>query len=669
MNTARLNHRTPFLGRVDIVPHAGAGSLTAWGQDVSETGIFLQTTQPFAVGDNVSIRFEVDGLEVHVRAATVVWLKKFEAINIDGKPAGVGLRFVSIDPPARAALRRLTAVKVANDTPANDTSVVNSLLPQPLMPLPPLSRSIIQAAGGRDLDDTQDLLPPSSLPRHTGEAISLPPLQFTQVPSTATPTLVPQVRSLADDVNLTSESRVFAGVPDAPRPITMLPRLRSLPPTKAPPLPMTTSIISPSAVLNSNPPLNAAVTQPMHSLPPIDAVDVFADWTFAKADGSAAVGSGIDEQAATTPPTIIDVADDAAALQLRFSSELLEELGDELGDELTPDPTTILNPSILEARSAPPVAADDSFSASDFFAADNSARRDDSPGLGTLNTIDDSGAYSFGPVSVSTPPTMSAVPKASPPMSVVSIAGESRLGSERRQPRRESARRSVQVAAVLLVAGCAAGGVVGMMSRASQKTAPSTSVTTAEVTDAALVAPAVMGVADAEAELFGKKRKSPAPVHVAVAQPAPVQIEVPVAVLAKLDAPKVDAPKVAAIHVAAPNVDRAEKGEATLTSTQPAAKKSPLTTKPGRLEVDLPEGGRVKKVFALAGPSRVVIDFEQARLPAAPVTIGEDGTLELRFGKPDAGTQRVVIVLDSAQKPDAVDARLDGDRLIATWHR
>ena len=651
MHTARLNHRTPFLGRVDVVPHAGVTSLQAWGQDVSETGMFLQTTQPFAVGDSVSIRFEVDGLEVHVRAATVVWVRRFEPVAVDGKSPGIGLRFVSIDPPARAALRRLTSVKVANE---------DSVLPAPTMTLPPLSRSIIQAAGGRDLDDTQDLLPPSSLPRSTGEAISLPPMQFTMPPVTIAPTLVPAA-SRADDVNLTSESRVFAGVPDAPRPITMLPRLRSLPPTKAPVMSMTTSIVQPSAVLNSHPPVNAAITQPMHSLPPVDAVDVFAGWTFAKVESTAPVASAIDEDAVTTPPMAVDAVT-AEQLQARFSSELQ----DELDDDSAPENATILNPSILEAQTVPPSVISDS-AVDEFFTERAHDGSDDSLGIGT---VDDSGAYSLGAVVASTPPTPSVVRE-------VSMADERRSDrGDRRTPKPQaskpsSSRRSMQVAAVLLVAGCAAGGAVGVLSRAARSKPTTTSATT--VAAVAPEAPAVMNVADAEAELFGKKPKAAtAPTS---PMPKPVVDEVPAAAVAvvPVEAPKVEA-KVEPVKVAeAPQAvapKAAPKAEASLTSTTKVEKKKPpLVTKPGRLEVDLPEGGHVKKVFALAAPARVVVDFDSAKLPAKTVELGEAGALELRFGKPDASTQRVVIVLDGDNKPDAVEARLEGDRLIATWDR
>ena len=660
MNTARLNHRTSFLGRVHVVPHAGATSLLAWGQDVSETGMFLQTTQPFAAGDSVTIRFEVDGLEVHVRAATVVWVRTFESVNVDGKSPGIGIRFVSIDPPARSALRRLTSVKVANDVPAD------SALPAPKLTLPPLSRSIIQAAGGRDLDDTQDLLPPSSLPRHTGEAISLPPLQFTMPP-----TLVPAL-SYDHDVNLTSESRVFDGVPAAPRPITILPRLRSLPPTKVPMLSMTTSIVIASAVLNSKPPVNAAITQPMHSLPPIDAVDVFAGWTFAKVQPVVAATSAvpsIDDDAVTTPPVAVDVLA-AQELQARFSSELLDELDDD-----APDNATIINPSTLEAQTVPPAntstvsssisVIEDSFNDGGFFADE---QKDDSLGVGT---VDDRGAYSLGAVATSTPPVQSATRE-------VSLTDERRTDRcDRRTPKphtsksSSSSRSSMQVAVVLLVAGCAAGGAVGVMSRAA-RAKPATSTSTSTSVTAAAVAPAmpaVMNVADAEAELYGKKLKAPASpipapkVAVVDEMPAPATVAVAVAEALKVEskpepvklaaAPKVGAPKVEAVH----------------TSLAKPVAKAPLVTKPGRLELDLPEGGRVKKVFALAGPARVVVDFERAKLPAQTVELGEAGALELRFGKPDASTQRVVIVLEGDNKPDAVAARLEGDRLVATWHR
>jgi hypothetical protein len=81
----------------------------------------------------------------------------------------------------------------------------------------------------------------------------------------------------------------------------------------------------------------------------------------------------------------------------------------------------------------------------------------------------------------------------------------------------------------------------------------------------------------------------------------------------------------------------------------------------------LPEGGTILKTFALGDPARVVVDLEGAILPGAAISVGEGGVEAVRFGRPAPGTQRVVVVLNGAGKPDAVEARLDDDRLIVSW--
>ena len=88
---------------------------------------------------------------------------------------------------------------------------------------------------------------------------------------------------------------------------------------------------------------------------------------------------------------------------------------------------------------------------------------------------------------------------------------------------------------------------------------------------------------------------------------------------------------------------------------------------PGRFSVALPSAGRIARVFALAGPARVVVDLEGATLPREPRAVDEGGVLQVRYGAPSADRQRVVVVLAGQDRPDAVDARLDGDTLVATW--
>jgi hypothetical protein len=89
----------------------------------------------------------------------------------------------------------------------------------------------------------------------------------------------------------------------------------------------------------------------------------------------------------------------------------------------------------------------------------------------------------------------------------------------------------------------------------------------------------------------------------------------------------------------------------------------------GRHIVELPRAGVVRKAFALASPARVVVDLEDASLPSTAIQVGKGGVEAVRFGQPEPHTQRVVLVLDGAQKPDAVEARIQDERLIVSWQR
>ena len=88
MPNARLTERAPFFAEVDVLASGAPSPRRLWGSDVSETGIFLQTTQPFRIGDRVSLRFDVQANEVHVRAAEVMWVRPFEPVAVDGKLPG-----------------------------------------------------------------------------------------------------------------------------------------------------------------------------------------------------------------------------------------------------------------------------------------------------------------------------------------------------------------------------------------------------------------------------------------------------------------------------------------------------------------------------------------------------------------------------------------------------
>lgn len=71
--------------------------------NLSEGGLFLRTSTPLEAGAETVIRFETrDESEVSARAR-VMWIRS----DSNGYPAGMGLRFESIDEGGLAVIRRI----------------------------------------------------------------------------------------------------------------------------------------------------------------------------------------------------------------------------------------------------------------------------------------------------------------------------------------------------------------------------------------------------------------------------------------------------------------------------------------------------------------------------------------------------------------------------------
>lgn len=244
MPNARLNDRAPFFAEVDVLAAGTPAPRRVWGTDVSETGMFIQTTHPFRVGDRVSLRFDCETTPVHVRAAEVMWVRPFEPISVDGSMPGVGLKFVALDPPSRAALRRFVAPHLVDttlpETPASDLDP----LPPPVASLPPITGSIVMKTTGKE---------PKQVITDEMIAVSLPP--FTDPPFKNTKPM------------------------GTPAPITIGPRrLKSTPPASKSVPPAHESMPPPST---SSPAMNASMSLvPAASLPP----HPLAGWTFRKED-------------------------------------------------------------------------------------------------------------------------------------------------------------------------------------------------------------------------------------------------------------------------------------------------------------------------------------------------------------------------------------------------
>lgn len=90
------------LGSADAGPPSFLGYLA----NVSETGVFVQCSNPKPVGTRMSLQLRLPGLDERLLCdrAEIVWTRRFACAD-EGSP-GMGIRFVDLGPESREALRR-----------------------------------------------------------------------------------------------------------------------------------------------------------------------------------------------------------------------------------------------------------------------------------------------------------------------------------------------------------------------------------------------------------------------------------------------------------------------------------------------------------------------------------------------------------------------------------
>jgi uncharacterized protein (TIGR02266 family) len=107
---ARGAHRVPARLQVRF---GGGGDriLTNFTVNVSTGGVFVETAQPFAVGDPLETSFVLPGRGQRVRCQSrVAWVNEAERPLAPSLPPGIGLQFFDISEDDRAAI--LSFVKV-----------------------------------------------------------------------------------------------------------------------------------------------------------------------------------------------------------------------------------------------------------------------------------------------------------------------------------------------------------------------------------------------------------------------------------------------------------------------------------------------------------------------------------------------------------------------------
>ncbi len=98
--------RIPFLNQVWLRSPAAARPIQSSAGNLSETGIFVQTSDPPEVDSLLKLQFQMTPTSQIIEVmAKVVWIKPFEPINVDGLLPGVGLHFVELTESDRTEIR------------------------------------------------------------------------------------------------------------------------------------------------------------------------------------------------------------------------------------------------------------------------------------------------------------------------------------------------------------------------------------------------------------------------------------------------------------------------------------------------------------------------------------------------------------------------------------
>lgn len=154
---ARRFPRVPFHTPVRVTRLSTGQTLELMAQNLSETGMFVETVIPFPVGELFKLTFPDSPEDFgEVAVARVVWRRAFTPSRPAGMPPGIGVAFLLMRPGDRRALTGLVdAGGVQPPAPAKEDA------PRPARSAPPPPRALpmLPAGVGPASDEVIDLGP------------------------------------------------------------------------------------------------------------------------------------------------------------------------------------------------------------------------------------------------------------------------------------------------------------------------------------------------------------------------------------------------------------------------------------------------------------------------------------------------------------------------------
>jgi len=98
----RIDRRTSVEVRVDLF--SDDTFFTGFTENISQGGLFVATSAPFAIGDELEIRLTLMGTSARTYRAVVRWVRPTGGSG--GLPGGMGVQFLDLSEPERVALQR-----------------------------------------------------------------------------------------------------------------------------------------------------------------------------------------------------------------------------------------------------------------------------------------------------------------------------------------------------------------------------------------------------------------------------------------------------------------------------------------------------------------------------------------------------------------------------------
>ena len=116
--------RIPFARAVEVRFEEFDEFVTEYARDLSLNGMFLHTNRPHPPGSSFQFEFEIEGGQPLIRGfGEVVWTR--DPAGSDQEPAGMGVRFVSLDSGSRRLVRWLLERNPSANSPGVEAGSAN----------------------------------------------------------------------------------------------------------------------------------------------------------------------------------------------------------------------------------------------------------------------------------------------------------------------------------------------------------------------------------------------------------------------------------------------------------------------------------------------------------------------------------------------------------------